>query len=196
MVGSIEFSARESETIHMKTVTRLFFLLSLTRPALALADGLFRADFGYMLDDTQSNGSDTKTTRQLIDLTGGYIFQPGWVLTAQYAMEKVDATNSGTTTESNRTSYGPGGGWVSRQNVGPYVTGTFYFASNWVTPGATYQGWGYQLDVGMKVDIQKIFLVGGLSYEYFEYAKTSTGTVSPSLKQSHIDPRIGLQIEF
>jgi hypothetical protein len=39
----------------------------------AFADGLFRADFGYVMDET-NNGSDTKNSRQLIDVYGAYVF--------------------------------------------------------------------------------------------------------------------------
>lgn len=180
----------------MKTLTRVFLVLFSLISLNAFADGMFRFDFGYVMDDKAQGATDNKETRQLMDFAGGYIWPVGFVVLGQYAMEKDISTGGGTTNESNRTSYGPGIGWISRQAVGAYITGTYYFSSKYVASGINYDGTGYQLDVGLRVDLSKVFLLAGMSYEAFEYTKNNSTALSPSVKHSHIDPRIGVQFEF
>jgi hypothetical protein len=161
----------------------------------AFADGLFRADFGYVMDET-NNGSDTKNSRQLIDVYGAYVFDQGWLILGEYAMEKDDSTSGGSTTEGNRTSFGPGFGWMSRDPVGMYATATYFFSSKYNVNGSSYDGWGYQIELGLKVDLSKVFLTTGLAYEAFDYSKNNGNSLSPDYKQNHIAPHVGLQIEF
>lgn len=178
----------------MKKLSLILLPLMLFLSFDVFADGLFRAQFGYDMDESNSaSTTDVTRTRQFIDLAGGYLWSEGFVLGGQYAMEKDDETNK---QEGNRTSYGPMLGWISRSDVGPYITGTYYLSSKYVQGGNSYDGNGYQVDLGLRVNLSKIYLVAGMSYESFDYGKNNGAAISPDLKQSHIDPRLGLQLEF
>jgi hypothetical protein len=182
--------------IKKTTLRNLIWISLLLFSIPAQADGFFRVAAGYVMDQTRSGGGETKETRQLIDFAAGFMSSQGFALFGQYAMEKNQSTSGSTTTEGNRTSYGPGLGWMTPNGFGPYITAAYYMSSNYVVSGTTYQGTGYQVDLGLKIDLSKIFLLAGISYEKFDYPKTSTTTLSPSLQHSHIDPRIGIQFQF
>jgi hypothetical protein len=162
----------------------------------ARADGFVRGQLGYALSTESSGGNESKSTRQVIDFAGGYIAQARWALLAQYATETVKDTSGGSTVTGNRTSYGVGGGYISGGSVGGYITGTYYLSSEYDRGGTNYKGSGYQVDLGLKVEISRIFLTAGLSYAGFTYKETQSGTLPDPLKQTHLVPRVGLQFEF
>ncbi len=174
-----------------------FLLLSLAlASASTYASGLIRGDFGYVSESKTTGGAETTTSRQTIEVAGGFMWPSGMALFGQYMMGTDTSTSGGSTTTDHRASYGPGIGYYSRAPMGFYVAGTYYFSSKLETPSVTYEGKGYQVDLGIKASFGNVAAVAGLAYDSFEYNKTSTGPLSPSDKITFIGPRIGVQMEF
>lgn len=174
-------------------ITALLFAVCFT--STAHAGGFARALLGYTSDQAGQTNPD-KTTVQQIDLSGGWRSQDGWTIHGAYAMETRTVTSSGTTSIYKRSSYGPGVGYMSSGPVGGYIGAVYYYNSEYVDSGLTYKGSGYGVDAGLKVAISQVFILAGFSYEYFSYAKTNVGVVSPDRKETHISPRIGLEFDF
>src|SRR4051812_42572039 len=83
----------------------------------AFADGMVRTDFGYVMDDQSSGGTDTKPTRQPIEFAGGYLWPSGFTILGQYVMEADPPTASPrSSVPGNRHSFGPGIEWISRKD--------------------------------------------------------------------------------
>jgi len=174
-------------------VKSLLLLLSILFSAQVFADGLIKLDFGYWMNDVQQ-GSDNKTSRQIIDLTAGYLWPMGFTIFGQYSMQTDSSTGQ---QDGKGTSYGPGIGFVSRGNdLGGYILGTYYFSAEYAQGSTTQKGTGYQIDLGLKIPVKSIFIVAGMSYEHFDYPKNNVGPNTPTLSHSQIDPRIGLMFEF
>lgn len=163
----------------------------------AYADGVIRAGVGYLINEISSGGTTTKTTRQNIDIAGGYRGDSGWALLGQYAIGKITtATTPGSTVNGNRTSYGVGGGWITREMTGAYLTGIYYLSSEYEQQGTTYKGKGYQVDAGLKMNVSRLCMILGLAYENYTYDKISTGTLTTPRKETHLGPRVGIEIDF
>ncbi len=183
----------------------LFLTVLLATPFSVNAAGFFRPAFSYTIDENESNGITEKEARRMIDLAGGYITDKGITILAQYSLEKKKTTteNSGTSssTDSDRTSIGVGGGWTTRQDIGPYIHGIYYMQSEEIEDGVTYKGGGYEVDLGFKAAIRKLSIAFQLSYRAFEYDEfTSSGGTSAALpqprKQANLDPTFAIFLEF
>src|SRR5689334_17777708 len=107
---------------------RLLYLVIFLLSSSAHAAGLFRGDLGYALSGVDGGGTSTTTHRILIDLVTGYVHpETGITATIHYALEKVNTVSDASDpVEGNRTSYGLGFGWTSRQPFGFYTTATYY----------------------------------------------------------------------
>jgi hypothetical protein len=165
------------------------------------ADGFFRPAFSYTIDNSESNGFATKENRRMIDLGGGYVGEKGLVVMGQYSTEKKQKqTEPSPATNEDRTSLGVGAGWMSRKEVGPYITGIYYLQSEDQVSGTTYKGKGYEVDLGLRVSIQKFFVGFQLTYRSFKYTEISSGSSTSSLtqprKQTNLDPTVAVIFEF
>ncbi len=178
----------------MKAIFSILILIA-SFVSTAHAGGFARGLLGYTSDQAGQTNPD-KTTVQQINLSGGWKSQEGWTIHGAYAMETRTVTTAGTTSIYKRTSYGPGVGYMSSGAVGGYIGAVYYYNSEYVDSGLTYKGSGYGVDGGLKVAVSQIFILAGFSYEYFSYAKTNVGVVSPERKETHISPRIGLEFDF
>jgi hypothetical protein len=149
---------------------------------------------GYVSDEVTNGKAKTTTSRQYIDFAGGvYVMDNGLTIFGQYGMEKVQESS---TVNGNRTSYGVGLGWHSQSTIGMYVEGLYYISSEYEVSGTTYKGNGLDFAAGVKADLSKVILVAGMAYETFTYAKTQAGPLNPSRKETHLAPRLGIQIGF
>lgn len=65
---------------------------------------------------------------------------------------------------------------------------------------STYQGGGYQVDLGVRFKLSSVFVGLQMSYKMFEYKKYTTGGASVALtepiKQGFVDPYFALFFEF
>jgi hypothetical protein len=179
-------------------------LLMLFISALARADGFLKPSAAYMIDRKESGGVTEKVYRQVLDFAGGYSTSSGWTILAQYSTEKrTEKTKSSmveTTTVDSRTSFGPGLGWKSPKEMGPFIFGTYYFQNEDTVSSFTYKGPGYQIDVGYAFAIRQVSLGLQLSYKRFDYKKMTVGSTTFDLttpkSQSNLDPGIALIVNF
>lgn len=155
--------------------------------------GFVRGQLGYVSDETKTGTTTTDSSRQYIDFTAGiYVMDNGLAIIGEYGLEKTKESQ----VNGDRSSYGAGIGWYSQSPIGMYVEGLYFISSEFDRSGTTYKGNGLSFGAGVRADLSKVVLVAGMTYETFTYNKTDTGALSPVRKESHIAPRLGVQIEF
>lgn len=160
------------------------------------ADVLIRPAFSYSIDKDQTS-STTTTTRQMIDLAGGYIATEGWAILGMYSIENKKTDTGNSTSNSDRTSYGAGGGWYSREAMGPYVDAIYHLNSKLMLGSTKYQGTGWQVDVGYQFQISGAVSFGvQLAYSNFVYTKLDGTALTPPDTRTNLDPMLALVIIF
>lgn len=152
------------------------------------ADGMLKLGFLYLSTDTDSGGTKSESSRMLLDVNPAYIWPKGWAFGLLYGMDK--SKNSGVA--SDRTSYGPSFGWITRKEYGPYVMASYLLKSEL----EQYEGDGIQADLGYKFPLRKIDLGFQLSYKMFNYKKLNGATLSTPYKENKIDPYFILMLQF
>lgn len=177
-------------------MTRLWLFIFALLPTFAHADGLIRPALGYTIDKTESGGSATTTTRQLIDIGGGYVTDSGVMLLGMYSTETKTVASSSSTTNFNRSSYGGGIGWMAKQSSGPYVDGIYFLDATMTSNSSTYKGNGWQIDVGYNFEVSRVGIGMQLTYRSFTYSKLNGSTLNNPYKQTNLDPMFAVLITF
>lgn len=162
--------------------------------AKAHGEGLIRPALSYAIDKSESDGSTTTTTRRLIDLTLGYMTGDGWTLLGLYGNQNTNYDSEGSVTITERTGYGVGGGYYSKS--GPYIDAVYYLIAKEEGGGNKYEGDGYQVDLGYKFDVGSVGLGLQLAYRSFNFKKLNGSTLSPTRKQTNLDPMFALLFTF
>lgn len=175
---------------------KILILIVVASGLAAHADGMARLNLGYGMSDDKTGSSETKTTTQNIDVAGAYLWPSHFMVLGQYAMESESVTSGTSTTNYNRTSYGPGIGWVTKKDLGLYVDAIYYFSSTYVEPGQTQKGWGYQLDLDLRIAFSRFSMLAGFAYANYTYTKNDVGNLSPAPTHTGIQPRLGVYFEF
>ena len=189
----------------MKIQTRLASCFVALAAVLAVkpaeAKIYFQPRLMYLEETDKSNSGDSTRKRTLIDAALGYGMDNGLLIGAIYATEKRQwSSSAGGASDATRTSMGPSVGWMGSDAVAPYVMGTYYLSSEYVTGSYTYKGTGFQIDLGVNFKVGPGAVGLQLSYKKFDYNKyTLSGRdfdLSPADSQGFIDPYFAFAFEF
>jgi hypothetical protein len=165
-------------------------------PLTARADKFFRPAFGYTIDKSGSTGSETTTTRQLIDLAGGWKGNSGLTVLGMYGMDNKTVSSSGGSTQMNRTSYGAGIGFLSKQAMGIYADAVYFINADLTSGSNKYNGTGYQATLGYKFDLSKFSIGLQFAYRSFTYTKLNGATLATTYDQTNLDPMFAFIFVF
>ena len=188
-------------------LAQLIIVLAALSPAMAFANAIyFKPTAMYVIDNSENaSGANSKSTtsRQLIDVGFGFIFDNGLTVGGLYATEKrneetTSTSGSTSTSTGDRTSLGAGIGWASDKDIGPFVMAIYFPQSTYVTSpnNINHTGGGYQADLGVRFKMKHVFFGLQLSYKAFEYKEYSSGptkiALSHPLKHTNLDPYLSI----
>jgi len=171
------------------SVKNLLLVASLLLPINTFAGGYTRFSFMYLTEKIGVEGSAVETSRTLIDLGAGHLFNNGFTLGGMYGSEKYDQS----TQTSSRTGIGPTIGYMKNKSSGFFFLGT-YFVNPTMTGG--YKGTGTQLDVGYRFALDKISIAPQFSKKSFKYDEANGVEQNPPLIDDRIDPYFVVWISF
>lgn len=184
--------------------------MSLFSPRVSADDSagkFFVAPSLFYYTGLRSRSSKEKQDYLVYDLKAAYNVADGFFAGLAYQVESEKSETSGyaasslnSRSESERTSWGPSFGYVMKTF---HATLTYYYDSKWKldtttstgSTGYAYKGWGFQLDVGYKIELWKMWFGPQLSYKKFEYKKLTTDggaeqSISPKLEDTAVEPSL------
>lgn len=174
------------------------FLLTLVflQTVNAHADVVLKPMLLYSIDKTQST-TTTTTTRQLIDFQGGYLSPDGWAILGMYGQENITDSSNGSSSSSERSCYGAGGGWFGKQDHGVFIDAIYFIDAKLTGGGNTYKGDGWQADLGYKFSLgSSVSFAAQFAYRNLNFKKLNSNTLSPAYVRTKLDPMIGFVFQF
>lgn len=160
------------------------------------ADGFFRLSTVYLTESDNQGGTTTTETRWPMDIYLGYLDQGGWTIFGQYGTENDKSESGGTASTSNRTTMALGIGYMARKDFGPFITGSYFLDNKLITNGTTYSGDGYQVALGIKMNVSRFFFTVELDYRNTTYKKSGTSELNPKWVHTNLEPMLGAMFEF